>query len=62
MSQEHIQLVNKTVKLKLSMSVTVEIKTGTRRLIEFLLAPLVKEISERCQFYLSGDLRLLISR
>jgi hemolysin D len=28
-----------------SMSVTVEIKTGTRRLMEFLLAPLMRGVS-----------------
>ncbi|BAJ01875.1 hypothetical protein SVI_1904 [Shewanella violacea DSS12] len=28
------------------MSVTVEIKTGTRRLMEFLLAPLMRGVSE----------------
>jgi hypothetical protein len=32
--------------LKPGMSVTVEIKTGTRRLMEFLLAPLMRGVSE----------------
>lgn len=36
----------KWVQLKPGMSVTVEVKTGTRRLIEFLLAPLMKGVSE----------------
>lgn len=34
------------INLKPGMTVTVEIKTGTRRLIEFLLAPLMKGVSE----------------
>lgn len=40
-------LVNgKWVNLQPGMSVTVEIKTGTRRLMEFLLAPLMRGVSE----------------
>jgi hemolysin D len=34
------------MKLKPGMSVTVEIKTGTRRLMEFLLAQLMRGVSE----------------
>jgi hypothetical protein len=32
--------------LNSSKSVTVEVKTGTRRLMEFLLAPLMRGVSE----------------
>ncbi|MCJ8303861.1 HlyD family type I secretion periplasmic adaptor subunit, partial [Shewanella sp.] len=39
LATEEINVNGKWVKLKPSMSVTVEIKTGTRRLMEFLLAP-----------------------
>ena len=41
-----INVNGKWVKLKPGMSVTVEIKTGTRRLMEFLLAPLMRGVSE----------------
>lgn len=43
---EQILVDGKWVKLKPGMSVTVEIKTGTRRLMEFLLAPLIRGVSE----------------
>ncbi|MBU1390163.1 MAG: HlyD family type I secretion periplasmic adaptor subunit [Gammaproteobacteria bacterium] len=43
---DEINVNGKLVKLKPGMSVTVEVKTGTRRLIEFLLAPLMKGVSE----------------
>ena len=43
---DEINVDGKWVKLKLGMSVTVEIKTGTRRLMEFLLAPLMRGVSE----------------
>lgn len=36
----------KWVKLKPGMSVTVEVRTGTLRLMEFLLAPLMRGMSE----------------
>ena len=36
----------KWIQLKPGMTVTVEVKTGTRRLIEFLLAPLIRGVSE----------------
>ena len=41
-----INVDGKWVKLKPGMSVTVEIKTGKRRLMEFLLAPLMRGVSE----------------
>ena len=43
---DEINVNGKWVKLKPGMSVTVEIKTGTRRLMEFLLAPLMRGVSE----------------
>ncbi|XPF95839.1 HlyD family type I secretion periplasmic adaptor subunit [Colwellia sp. RE-S-Sl-9] len=46
MKTEQINVNGKWVQLKPGMSVTVEIKTGSRRLMEFLLAPLMKGVSE----------------
>ena len=46
MQTEQMNIDGKLVQLKSGMSVTVEIKTGTRRLIEFLLAPLMRGVSE----------------
>lgn len=46
MKNDEINVDGKWVKLKPGMSVTVEIKTGTRRLMEFLLAPLMRGVSE----------------
>lgn len=46
MKTDEINVNGKWVKLKPGMSVTVEIKTGTRRLMEFLLAPLMRGVSE----------------
>ena len=46
MQADQINVDGKLVKLKPGMSVTVEIKTGTRRLMEFLLAPLMRGLSE----------------
>ena len=46
MKTDEINVDGKWVKLKPGMSVTVEIKTGTRRLMEFLLAPLMRGVSE----------------
>jgi hemolysin D len=46
METDEINVDGKLVKLKPGMSVTVEIKTGTRRLMEFLLAPLMRGVSE----------------
>src|SRR3989475_5369875 len=41
-----IQVDGKPVKLAPGMAVTAEIKTGTRRLIEFFLSPLLKSVQE----------------
>jgi len=46
MKTDGINVNGKWVKLKPGMSVTVEIKTGTRRLMEFILAPLMRGVSE----------------
>tara|TARA_R110001583_G_C5666995_1_gene410294 strand:+ start:2519 stop:3901 length:1383 start_codon:yes stop_codon:yes gene_type:complete len=46
LATDQINVNGKWVKLKPGMSVTVEIKTGTRRLMEFLLAPLMRGVSE----------------
>ncbi|NRA61904.1 MAG: HlyD family type I secretion periplasmic adaptor subunit [Psychrobium sp.] len=46
MKTDEINVDGKWIKLKPGMSVTVEIKTGTRRLMEFLLAPLMRGVSE----------------
>jgi len=43
---DEINVDGKWVKLKPGMSVSVEIKTGTRQLMEFLLAPLMRGVSE----------------
>ncbi len=43
---DEINVDGKWVKLKPGMSVTIEVKTGTRRLMEFLLAPLMRGVSE----------------
>jgi hemolysin D len=37
-----MQIEDKLVKLGPGMAVTVEIKTGTRRIISFLLSPLAR--------------------
>ena len=37
---------NKTVRLTLGMAVTVEVKTGKRRVIEYFLSPLMQVTSE----------------
>ena len=36
----------RTVPLSAGMTVSAEIKTGKRRLIEFLLSPIIKSVSE----------------
>ena len=41
-----IQIDGKQVNLSPGMAVTVEIKTGKRRLIEYLLSPLLKSVKE----------------
>ena len=40
--KDEIAIENKSVKLSPGMSVTAEIKTGKRRLIEFFLSPLLR--------------------
>jgi hemolysin D len=37
---------NKIVRLSPGMAVTVEVKTGTRRVIEYFLSPLMQATSE----------------
>lgn len=46
LTQTSIQLENKRVNLSPGMAVTVEIKTGTRRLIEYFLSPLIQKVGE----------------
>lgn len=46
MQTKQMNIDGKWVQLKAGMSGTVGIKTGTRRLIEFLLAPLMRGVSE----------------
>ena len=42
LDQTHMQVEDKLVKLRPGMAVTVEIKTGTRRIISYLLSPLAR--------------------
>ncbi len=44
--EKTMNIEGKNVDLNSGMSVTVEVKTGERRIIEFLLEPLVKYLSE----------------
>jgi hemolysin D len=46
MDRSTIQVDGKQVNLSPGMAVTVEIKTGKRRLIEYLLSPLLKSVKE----------------
>jgi hemolysin D len=46
MDQSTIQVEGKPVNLSPGMAVTVEIKTGQRRVIEYLLSPLLKSVKE----------------
>ncbi|MGP1411160.1 MAG: HlyD family type I secretion periplasmic adaptor subunit [Peptoanaerobacter stomatis] len=46
LNKDTIKVEDKDVKLSSGMGVTVEIKTGKRRVIEFLIEPLVKYIDE----------------
>lgn len=46
MDRSMIQVEGKQVNLSPGMAVTVEIKTGQRRIIEYLLSPLLKSIKE----------------
>ncbi len=41
-----MQVENKLVNLSPGMAVTVEIKTGTRRVIEYFLSPLIQKVGE----------------
>lgn len=42
LDRSHMQVEDKLVKLGPGMAVTVEIKTGTRRIISYLLSPLAR--------------------
>ena len=46
MDRGTIQVEGKQVHLTPGMAVTVEIKTGQRRVIEYLLSPLLKSVKE----------------
>lgn len=46
LKQHSIKAGNKTVPLGSGMAVTVEVKTGQRRIIEFLLSPIIKAVDE----------------
>ena len=46
MERNVIQVENKSVELTPGMNVTVEIKTGARRIIEYFLAPLLRGVKE----------------
>ena len=37
-----MQIEDKTVNLTAGMAITVEIKTGSRRIIEYLMSPLLR--------------------
>ncbi len=41
-ARKHHEVEGKTVQLSPGMSITAEIKTGQRRLIEFFLSPLLR--------------------
>jgi len=45
-ARDTIQVENKTLRLAPGMAVTVEVKTGTRRVIEYFLSPLMAYGSE----------------
>jgi membrane fusion protein, hemolysin D len=42
LDRTHMQIENKTVNLSPGMAVAVEIKTGSRRIISYLLSPLIR--------------------
>lgn len=46
LAQDTLRVENKTVRLTPGMAVTVEVKTGTRRVIEYFLSPLIQATSE----------------
>lgn len=46
LDRDELKVENKTVRLTPGMAVTVEVKTGTRRVIEYFLSPLLRATSE----------------
>jgi hemolysin D len=46
LDQAHTQIDDNLVNLSPGMAVTVEIKTGTRRIISYLLSPILRYASE----------------
>jgi hemolysin D len=42
-----MQIEDKTVNLAAGMAITVEIKTGSRRIIEYLMSPLLRYRRDR---------------
>ena len=46
LAQDTLRVENKIVRLTPGMAVTVEVKTGTRRVIEYFLSPLIQATSE----------------
>lgn len=46
LARDTLRVDNKTVRLTPGMAVTVEVKTGTRRVIEYFLSPLIQVTSE----------------
>ena len=46
LARDTIGVGNKTVRLTPGMAVTVEVKTGKRRVIEYFLSPLMQVTSE----------------
>lgn len=46
LAKDTLRVENKTVRLTPGMAVTVEVKTGTRRVIEYFLSPLMQVSSE----------------
>ncbi len=46
LASDSIQVENKKVRLSPGMAVTVEVKTGTRRVVEYFLSPLMQVSSE----------------
>ena len=46
LARDTLRVENKTVRLTPGMAVTVEVKTGTRRVIEYFLSPLMQVTSE----------------
>ena len=46
LARDTLGVENKLVRLSPGMAVTVEVKTGTRRVIEYFLSPLIQVTSE----------------